>query len=272
MATLVDEARADAANPGVGKDPRAAVDKAMSLLQAFGADGWSGLGVSELARRADLSKSTAFRVLGLLERNGAVERVGSDFRLGGQLSDIGSVVDAPANRRISDRVTPFLLDLYAATRQTVHLAVLHGTDVVYLHKLQGHSTIRCPSRIGSRAPAFATAGGKVLLAQDAAALDRTVAGGLRPRTTRTITDPRLLRAELDRVRRSGVAISGQEAVPGLVCLAAPVIAGPGRPAAAAISVSGDAGSFDPAAHEAILRRVARAAGRALTAQPVRAAG
>lgn len=271
MATLVDDAQASTTRITQAKDPRAAVDKAMSLLQAFGADGWSGLGVSELARRTELSKSTAFRVLGLLERNGLVERVGSDFRLGGQLNELGSVVNAPANRRISDRVTPFLLDLYGATRLTVHLAVLLRTDVVYLHKLQGHNTIRCPSRIGSRAPAYATAGGKVLLARDADALEVTLAAGLRPLTERTITDPRLLRAELDRVRRAGVAVCAQEAVPGLVCLAAPVIGPRARPVAA-ISVSGNADRFDPTVHEPILRRVALAAGRALADRPVRVAG
>lgn len=271
MATLVDDALAITTRPGPVKDPRAAVDKAMSLLQAFGAEGWSGLGVSELARRAALSKSTAFRLLGLLERNGAVERVGSDFRLGGQLHELGSVVHTPGNRRICDRATPFLLDLYGATRQTVHLAVLHGTDVVYLHKLQGHSTVRCPSRIGSRAPAFCTAGGKVLLAHDPDALEASLSAGLSPMTERTITDPQLLRAELNRVRRTGVAVSVQEAVPGLVCLAAPVIGAHGRPVAA-ISVSGDAGRFDPTAHEPILRRVAQAAGRALRPGPTRLAG
>ena len=55
------------------RDDRAAVDKAMALLNAFGNDALTGAGVSELARRADMSKSTAFRVLAMLQRNGAVE-------------------------------------------------------------------------------------------------------------------------------------------------------------------------------------------------------
>src|SRR4051794_769532 len=69
-------------NPVQPRDDRTAVDKAMSLLNAFGQDSVGGVGVSELARRADLSKSTAFRLLGMLQRNGAVERAGNAYRLG----------------------------------------------------------------------------------------------------------------------------------------------------------------------------------------------
>ena len=60
--------------PTPARDQRTAVDKAMSLLNAFGDDALLGVGVSELARRADLSKSTAFRLLTMLQNNGAVER------------------------------------------------------------------------------------------------------------------------------------------------------------------------------------------------------
>jgi len=253
------------------KDPRAAVDKAMSLLRAFGEDAWSGVGVSELARRSDLSKSTAFRVLGMLERNGIVERVGSDFRLGEQLQALSSVVYTPENRRICDRVTPYLLDLYQATRLTVHLAILHSTDAVYLHKLQGHNTIQCPSRIGSRAPAHSTASGKILLARNPNAIDAAVSEGLRRLTSTTITDSRLLCAELALVRANGIAHSRQEAVPGLVCTAAPVLDAFGQPIAA-ISVSGAAGRFDPSTYETTLRQVAYAASRAMASRSPRSDG
>lgn len=74
------------------RDDRAAIDKAFSLLVAFGSDAATGLGVSELARRTRLSKSTAFRVLGMLERNAMVERVGKNYRLGAP----GRVIPAPS--------------------------------------------------------------------------------------------------------------------------------------------------------------------------------
>src|SRR6185369_16671772 len=117
------------------RDDRAAVDKAVSLLAAFGAEACTGLGVSELARRTHLSKTTAHRVLGMLERNGVVERSGTSYRLGARLHELGRVAQVPGHERIRDLLLPFLTDLYELTRQTVHLAVLHGTDVVYLAKL-----------------------------------------------------------------------------------------------------------------------------------------
>src|SRR5690242_17641721 len=120
------------------RDDRAAVDKAISLLVAFGEQASTGVGVSELARRADLSKSTAFRVLGMLERNGVVERIGTGYRLGARLHQLGQAVYSPEHERVRDLLLPFLTDLYEMTRHTVHLAALHDTDVVYLAKLYGH--------------------------------------------------------------------------------------------------------------------------------------
>jgi IclR family transcriptional regulator, KDG regulon repressor len=243
----------------------ASVDKAMDLLDAFGPDDWSGLGVTALARRSGLTKSTAFRVLNALERNGAVERVGNRYRLGDRMQKLGSQVYAPGQQQICDAATPFLVELYETTHRTVHLAVLHGTDVVYLQKLHGHQTVRCPSRIGRRAPAYCTAGGKVLLARNPEAVDATIALGLQRWTAKTPTTPESLMDELNAVRRIGIAFAREEAVPGLICVAAPVLGAHGRPVAA-ISISGNAGSYDPSKDEAVLRRVAHSATRALTAR------
>ena len=52
------------------RDSRTAVDKAMALLNSFREEALTGVGVSELARRSNMSKSTAFRVLSMLQDNG----------------------------------------------------------------------------------------------------------------------------------------------------------------------------------------------------------
>ncbi|MFJ2115207.1 MULTISPECIES: IclR family transcriptional regulator [unclassified Streptomyces] len=243
------------------RDDRAAVDKAISLLVAFGDRASSGVGVSELARRAQLSKTTAHRVLGMLERNGVVERVGTDYRLGERLHDLGRTVYAPGYEGIRDRLLPFLTDLYELTRQTVHLSVLHGTDVVYLAKLYGHRPAPVPSRIGGRLPAHATAVGKVLLAYDSDAALRVTSAPLSRFTEHTITDPDELTAELERIRRAGIGYDNQERQLGLNCVAVPVLGHGGR-AVAAVSVAGRCGETDIRRLSADVRRIAAAASQA----------
>lgn len=243
---------------------RTAVDKALSLLTAFGPRSYAGMGVSELARRSGLTKSTAFRLLGVLQRNGLVERVGSSYRLGRMLHELGSHVYAPANERLGALLTPFLAELYELTHETAHLAVLVGTEVLYVNKIFGHQRVHSPSRLGGRAPAYCTAVGKVLLAYDAEATEAAVHHGLAPLTERTIVDPARFRTHLAQVRRDGIAFDHGEVQPGLTCVAAAVFGPDGRPAAA-LSMSGPVDRFDPAAHAPALRRACFAAGRVLAA-------
>jgi DNA-binding IclR family transcriptional regulator len=245
------------------RDDRAAVEKAISLLVAFGDQASTGVGVSELARRARLSKSTAFRVLGMLERNGVVERTGTGYRLGERLHALSQAVYAPRYERIRDLLLPFLTDLYELTRQTVHLATLHGTDVIYLAKLYGHRAVPAPSRIGGKLPAHCTAVGKVQLAYDAETATQALAAPLRRFTPHTIVDPVELTAELDRIRREGIAFDNQESQLGLSCVAAPIL-GPGGRAVAALSVACPRGMIDPRGLSAELRRVSAAASQAVT--------
>src|SRR4051794_33731131 len=118
------------------RDERTAVDKAVSLLLSFG-HSCEGLGVSELARRAEMSKSTAFRLLGMLQRNGVVERIGNGYRLGSRLHELAQQVYTPDTTRsaswpgVSDQlckcVTPTLSRCGSGrTRSDRHNAVAGG--------------------------------------------------------------------------------------------------------------------------------------------------
>ena len=246
------------------RDTRTAVDKAMSLLNAFGDDAYIGVGVSELARRSSLSKSTAFRLLATLQNNGAVERAGNNYRLGKMIQDLGATQEDALQGRMRDALTPFLADLYELSKQTVHLAVLQGTDVVYLNKLYGHLQVRSPSRIGGRAPGYCTAVGKVLLAYNPDAAEMAIESGMLSWTPSTITTPASFRKELLEVRRTNLAYDREEILTGLNCVAAPVFGPNGRPVAA-MSVSGPAGKFIPDTQATALRKVCYAASRAVAA-------
>jgi DNA-binding IclR family transcriptional regulator len=245
----------------VSRDERTAVDKAISLILAFGIDARSAIGVSELARRTGLSKSTAFRLLSMLERNRVVVRVGTGYRLGSLLADIGSG-ELAAHDALRDVLTPYLMDLYDRTHQTVHLAVLHGPEVVYLNKLQGPRPASSPSRIGGHAPAYATGIGKVLMAWNPESIDQTLGAPFIQRTPHTIANAEQLLDTLQEVRRTGVAFDRDESLIGLSCIAAPIMGRSGRPVAA-FSISFATGSAVAESYAHMLRTVCYAASQAL---------
>lgn len=248
----------------ISRDERSAVDKAFSVVRAFGEDAQLGVGVSELARRAGLSKSTTFRLLTTLEGNGVVERVGTAYRLGALLDDLSASAATPLHDLIRDTLTPFLADLYEATHLAVQLAALRGSNVVYLNKLEGHQRLRSPSRIGGRMPAYCTGVGKVLLAGDALATEEALRAPRHAWTANTIVGEAELIAELDRVRASGVAYDRGESLETLGCIAVPV-RGLNNRVVAALSISGDAQSFPAGRYERVLRSVAFHASRAVAA-------
>ncbi len=243
--------------PVAGADKQSAstsVSKALQLLDSFRSAGPS-LGVSELARRAGIPKSTAFRLLAYLEQGGYVERVGTNYRLGWRLFELGNRVDHCRPRGLRDVALPYLSELYVSTSHVVHLGVLEGMDVVYLEKIHGHRAIRTPTTVGGRMPAACVGLGKAMLALSHPDVVRSVVtAGLKRRTPYSISEPGRFLNELARVRTNGIAFDREEAALGLTCVAAPILVD-GRPVAA-ISVSGATSRFNPSTNAALVRRAA----------------
>ncbi|MFI6577846.1 IclR family transcriptional regulator [Nocardiopsis sp. NPDC050513] len=252
-----------------GDSQQTAVDKALGLLRFLGGH-QEALGVSELARRTGLTKSTTFRLLGILERNGMVERHGRSYRLARNVYDLGARVHAPRHTWVAETLTPFVAELYELTHATVHLGVLRGTDIVYLAKLHGHRAVPAPSRVGSTVPAHCTGVGKVLLAYSPDPFEAFAGNGLVRLTDSSITDPADLRRELGRIRAHGLAFDNGEASPFLSCVATAVL-GRGERPVAALSIAGRTGRFDPARYTDQLRRIAYAASLAVKRAQARTA-
>lgn len=243
------------------KPVRSALDKAFSLLRAFRPeDNRTGVGVSELARRADLSKSTAHRLLASLAKNEAVVKTGDLYRLGPLLSTLSTEPDTNRNDLVTETLTPFMAALFEHTHSTVHLAYLDGRHVRYANKLFSVRGVRTPIRIGGTFPSHATGVGKAMLAYDSARAEEVLQAGLKQLTPRTITNPERLEQELARIRQLGVAHDNEEMMTGLTCIAAPIIGQNNQPVAA-LSVSGATSSFKPERHVDALLKVTRAAGR-----------
>lgn len=127
---------------------------------------------------------------------GLVERGTDGYRLGLALFELGRRVP---HRGLWEAAPPFIEELYEATHENVHLAVVDGADTVFLEKLTGRCSTRITSRVGGRLPAYCTATGKALLAHRTPPGMAAVLGvGLRRRTPRTIVVPRLLLQDLVR--------------------------------------------------------------------------
>lgn len=222
------------ASTPAGPEPRTSMlGRATAILDAFG-PGEDALALAELTRRCGLPKPTVHRLAVELAELGLLDRDEHGYRLGVRLLELGQ--RSWWQRELRDRAVPFLETLRRQTHRGVNLAVLSGSEVVYLEGLAEPDS--GPSRVGSRLPAHTTALGKAILAfSPAAALREVVAAGLPRAGPRTITAPRLLTRELVRVRTEGVAVDVEESHSGMLCAASAVFDGSGRPVAS-LSVSG----------------------------------
>lgn len=243
---------------GLGSNGRdlssTSVGKALHLLDSFRNAGPT-LGVTELARRAGVPKSTAFRLLAYLEQGGFVERAGTNYRLAWRLFELGNRVQHCRPRGLRDVAVPHMSDLHARTNHTVHLAVLEGSDIIYLEKIHGKNSVRTPTNVGSRVPAACTGLGKSILAMsDPETVQRVLREGLTRRTPYTIVDPNRFLAELAAVRANGVAIDREEAALGLSCVAAPIMVK--GEVIGAVSMSLPSARLNPATNVPLIRRTA----------------
>jgi DNA-binding IclR family transcriptional regulator len=209
--------------------PSAVIDRIALVLDAF--DGPGRLTLAQIVRRTGLPRSSAHRMLDRLVQLRWLRRSGRDYELGMRLVELGSL--AVHQDRLVRAATPLLGELHRATGLIVHLAVLDGSDVVYLEKIGDRTIGAIPTRVGSRQPAHCTAVGKAILAYR----DEDAAVDLHARKTKySISSSSQLAVELAKVRAHGVAFEREESLLGFGCVAAP-IGSPGE-AVAAVSVCG----------------------------------
>lgn len=200
------------------------VDRAFKILDVFSLKD-KELGVTEIANRLGLHKSTAFGLLRTLEHWGCVEQNQSTgkYHLGLKLFEYGNRVKEGLNLR--GLSLPFLQDLVERYRETVHLVIHDRGEVIYIEKVEGPSAIRMYSQVGQRAPMHCTGVGKAILAfwskQEVDNLIRTK--GLQPFSPKTITDLQQLHEELSVIRREGYSFDNEEIELGLRCVAAPIM-------------------------------------------------
>ncbi len=233
----------------------------MDVLKVLAEDPLGSVGVTELASRVRLSKSTVHRILQELLAAGSVEQVENQYILATWLVSQLNPRETSRSRELRELLTPFLTQVYSRTHETCHLAVLNGSEVLYLNKLSGRQALPSPSRAGGRAPSYCTGVGKVLLAYNPAAAKAVMESHLVRWTPNTITSPSKLKQELEHIRSTGLGYDREEIKLGMTCVAAPIEDRKG--VVAALSISGITGKYAQGELADSLKTVCAAASRAL---------
>ncbi|MQA04918.1 MAG: helix-turn-helix domain-containing protein [Streptosporangiales bacterium] len=181
------------------------VDRAISMLEALAESG--SLTATQLARRLDTGKATAFRLArSLVARGWVVQDRDRSYRLGpGALT---LAVHASATLDLRTQLLAVMHELHEATGETIHLTKLDGRHIVYLEQLMSPQPVLSVAMLGSKSPAHCVSPGLAQLAcLPAAQLDWVLAGELERHTPATLTDPDALRQELANVRQRGYAVN-----------------------------------------------------------------
>jgi DNA-binding IclR family transcriptional regulator len=173
-----------------------------------------------------MPKSTAYRILQLMEALGFVGRRDLLYCLGPRVRELGQRATLSTYHKLRAASLGVLERLHDEVRTTVHLAVLTGSEVLCLEKITAPGGSRIPTQVGLTAPALCTALGKAQLAYaDPITVDAVLHGPALSQTQHPARSTHDLLDELAAIRASGLAVDREEFRPGITCVAAPIIVG-----------------------------------------------
>lgn len=200
------------------------LQKVFRLLEIFSEE-VQELSAAEITQRLNYDKTTVFRLLFNLEEEGYLDKdpKTNKYRLGMKIFFLGNLVSPYLC--LKEMAKPLLERLNEKSGETVHLAVLHKGEALYVDKIESKRTVRVVlSQVGRKLPAHCSGVGKVLLAYlpPEKVEEIVTEKGLAPFTQNTITTYDQLKAELRRIARQNLAFDNEEIEIGLKCVAAPV--------------------------------------------------
>jgi IclR family KDG regulon transcriptional repressor len=198
------------------------VANSIRLLTSFSGEE-EELGITTLATRLRLAKSTVHRLAATLTGAGFLEQNSETgkYRLGVALFELGALVRRRMD--VANEARPKLRELLDRTGETVQLGIVDHLSVLYVYEMESPRAIRMAAAVGGRAPLHCTAVGKVLLAfQPAEYAKQVMDNGLAAYTPKTITKREALLAMLEEVRLREHAVDDEESESGLRAIAAPV--------------------------------------------------
>jgi DNA-binding IclR family transcriptional regulator len=216
--------------------------KGLDVIELMAEDRDS-LTLTVLAHRLRQAQPVIFRILHTLEERGYVEQdeASKRWRLGFRAWEVGC--RAVHRTGVLEASHSALKWLTAVTEETSYLAVVRGTDTVYLDVVEGLEPLRVYAEPGFRVPLYLTASGKAILAfRDDALFEAVVKAGLKRQTPTTITKASVLRARLAEIRKKGLSVNRGERRSDISAVAAPVFNRTGE-CVAALGISGPSQRF-----------------------------
>jgi DNA-binding IclR family transcriptional regulator len=200
------------------RDTIQVIGRAAAILRAC-REGGAGLSLADIAVRVSLPRSTVQRIVRSLAAEGLLIAGGAarGIRLGPGIHALA----AASRFDMVEFAHPHLKALSARLGETVDLAVLRGDHMVFIDQIAGSHRLRAISAVGERFPLHCTANGKAALAMlDDAALREICAGPLEPHSPATIVSAGMLRAEVGRIRKRGLAFDLEEHSAGICAVGA----------------------------------------------------
>lgn len=219
------------------------VEKSLGILELLLA-AQEGVSIGQIVERTGMHRASANRLLTTLHRLNWIERPTSKpiFRMSLRLYALAHVF--VQSYGLVERVQPLLTELSVRSRETVHLGILDGWQVLHIGRQESPERVGVASRIGSRGWAHTTSLGKVLLAEQSEVFLRAyiTETGLPRMTEHSITTPEAFWEEIARIRHQGYSIDNEEDSIGVRCLgiALPTAHGP---AVLAVSITGPSPRF-----------------------------
>jgi len=195
--------------------------RGLAIIEAF-EDRPDGVTVADISERTGLSRAAVRRALITLKILGYATSAGSIYRLTGRILRIG--FSYLSSQPLSILAAPVLEDISNSIHESSSLSILDGDEILYLARSATKRVMGIGLRVGSRLPAYCSSMGRVLLAHlpEEKITEYLERVELKPLTTRTITDPVVLQAELRKIRQQGFALVDEEMEQGLRSIAVPV--------------------------------------------------
>ena len=233
----------------------------VAILDCFSAN-QPELGVREVARLANVSSSTAGRLMAEMKQIGILQQNSNTrgYSLGSKLlAWSGVYMDTLDLRSVA---LPYMEDLRRSTSETVTLYLLDGNERLCVERMESRQGVRMVSRVGQRLALYAGSAGKAILAFLTEEQLNTIlnSSNMKAFTANTIIDIAALRSELEKIKQQGYSVSHGEWILEASGVAAPILRKGGE-VVGALSISGPSSRFTPEKIQEYADQIVLAAGQ-----------